>query len=115
MVKPKHFSQCRANHNWAIILGQLNQSMAYRSRRYFVWKLGPTGTCANKVLGDDDSAILRQPLLVTLTFLITGSRCRRASSTLCVLVSLDDLTGIEKHGRNERVVELEISNCLKLS
>ncbi|KYN13385.1 hypothetical protein ALC57_14398 [Trachymyrmex cornetzi] len=89
-----------------IVLGQLNQSMAYRSRRYFVWKLGPTGTCANKVLGDDDSAILRQPLLVTLTFLITGSRCRRASSTLCVLASLDDLTGIEKHGRNERVVEL---------
>ncbi|KYN36200.1 hypothetical protein ALC56_09160 [Trachymyrmex septentrionalis] len=89
-----------------IVLGQLNQSMAYRSRSYFVWKLGPTGTCANKVLGDDDSAILRQPLLVTLTFLITGSRCRRASSTLCALASLDDLTGIEKHGRNERVVEL---------
>ncbi|KYQ52231.1 hypothetical protein ALC60_08846 [Trachymyrmex zeteki] len=31
-------------------LGQFNQSTAYRSRSYFVWKLGPTGTCANKVL-----------------------------------------------------------------
>jgi len=34
--------------------GQFNQSLAYRSRRYFVWKLEPTGTCANKVLENDE-------------------------------------------------------------
>lgn len=83
--------------------GQFNRSMVYRSRRYFVWKLGPTGTCANKVLEDDDSAILRQSPPVTLTFLITGSQCRRASSfVLCELTSLGGLTGIEKLAQSER-------------
>lgn len=67
-----------------IALGESNQDMAYRLRRHFVWKLGPTGTCANKVLEDDDSEILRQSLPVTLTFLITGSQCRANSSVLCV-------------------------------
>jgi len=44
------------NHVQLIIIAlrQFNQTMAYRLRRYFVWKLEPTGTCANKVLEDDE-------------------------------------------------------------
>lgn len=73
--------------------------------------MGSASARTNKVLENDDSAVLRSLPSVTLTFLITGSRCRRAgSSVLCEPATLGGLTVTKKQAgrQNGRVAGINL-------